>query len=266
MAELLAPPPDAPPKPEPLLCECGTPVVPAWWPAGKLPRWIRGTRCGACLERDEADRRRKRDEAERRRTLRERILRADIDGMRRRQTLEAFQAMPGTASALKAATAFATCQELPARGILFVGPNGSGKTHLATAILNTVLDRDLRVTGAFVTFAGYLRRLMAAFSDSERAGDADSLRRLMESVGLLVLDDLGAAGKKRSGWDSEELVGVLDARDATGRPLIATTDLGERGLEEHLGPRVVSRLYGMCRVVPMADGETEAQDYRRRRG
>lgn len=264
IAELLTPPADAPPKPDSVPCGCGAMVEAQWWP-GKPPRWIRAATCATCLKRAEQGRRRQRAEAERQRCLRERLKRAGLDGVRRRQTFRAFRPVPGTTSALAAAQAFSACEKLPHRGLLFVGTNGAGKTLLATAILNAALDRDLRLTGAFVTFAGYLRRLRAAFSDPERAGDAESLRLLMESVDLLVVDDLGAAAKRRGGWDAEELVGVLDARDAAGRPLIATTDLGGEELEEHLGPRVVSRLYGMCRIVPMADGDVEAQDYRRRR-
>jgi len=264
MAEIIGPPRNAAPKPEPLQCKCGAEVEAVWWP-GRQPRWLRGTRCAACLDRDERRRRSEKAEAERRRCLRERLEHAGLDGLRREQTLQAFEPVPGTASALRAAGTFGACEELPHRGILFVGRNGSGKTHLATAVLNAVLDGHLRLTGAFVTFAGYLRRMRAAFSNPERTMDADSLRHLMGSVDLLVLDDLGAVARRRGGWDAEELVSVFDEREIAGRPLIATTDLGEEELEEHLGRRVVSRLYGMCQVVPMADGDTEAADYRRRR-
>ena len=61
-----------------------------------------------------------------------------------------------------------------------------------------------------------------------------------------------------------KLLHLLEEREDRALPLLSTTDVGEADLIRHLGNRVVSRLWGMCEVVPMADGDAAAEDYRKR--
>ncbi len=91
--------------------------------------------------------------------------------------------------------------------------------------------------------------------------EPESLRETVVSVGLLVLDDLGAARRTGGEWDSEELVRVLNRRIESGLPLIATADLSPDQMADRLGARVVDRLYEACRVVPI-----ECGSYRREMG
>lgn len=268
MSELIGPPPDAPPQPEPGTCgTCGTATQPVWIAAGERPRWWVPSSCPTCLAAANEVRQRERAATEHATWLRERIERAGLGGVRRLQTFTAFRRVPGTQGALAAAQQFAkvcTVEELPARGILFVGENGSGKTLLATAILNYVLEENHTLSALLVRFSDYLLKLRASFGNREDATRATDLRQVMATVDLLVMDDLGAAAMARSEWDSEELARVLEDRELAGIPLLATCDLSEAELERRLGKRIVSRLFGMCRVVPMADGPVAAADYRRR--
>ncbi len=267
MSELLGPPPGAPPAPPPLLCEggCGAKVAPFWTAFATNPGWWQPRLCDACSQKKRAEERRAQAERERLQCMRERIARAGLIEGLQNKTFENFQVLPGTQTSFAAARAFASqaVELLPERGLMFVGSNGAGKSHLSAAILHHALDGNHRLTGAFVRFSAYLKKLQQSFDGSQAVGP-DDLRATMQSVSVLVLDDIGAAAARSRGWDREELVELLEERAVLRLPLVTSTDLDEAGLTDHLGKRVVSRLYGACRIVPMADGEIEAGDFRRR--
>jgi DNA replication protein DnaC len=127
--------------------------------------------------------------------------------------------------------------------------NGAGKTHLALAVLNQLLDGGEHL-GLFIELADYLAALRASFGSQER--DTDELRDLAAQVDFLVLDDVGAAAIREGeagDWVREELVRLLNRRLAHRLPLIVTTDQPRHELERRLGRRVVSRLYEACRMV-----------------
>jgi len=268
MADLLSPPPDAPRPPEPRPCAagfCETMVSASWLPFSSPPGWWQPRLCESCsatrTERESLER----AEALRRKGLRDRLQTAGLAHGLQAMTFDTFRSEPGTESAIAAARTFAAAaaEALPQRGIMFVGVNGSGKTHLGAAILRHVLDGNYRVSGAFVRFSTYLRLIVRSL-DGDRGSGAEELRSTMRTVDLLVLDDIGAAAERARRWDREELVELLEERALRRRPLITSTDLNEDALAEHLGNRVVSRLYGICEMVPMAEGEIEAGDFRRR--
>ncbi len=268
MGDLIGPPPDAAPKPEDGKCvECGRRTEPFWVPLGREPGWLVPERCGLCShrrrEREQADR-----DGERLRKWRaERYGRAGLTRGRREKTFENFRLRLGTEVAEQAgmelvcALAEGRPTREPTKGLLFVGVNGCGKTHLALAILNRALDANPNLTGAFVEFADYLELLRRSFRAPEQYIEPESLRETVVSVGLLVLDDLGAARRTGGEWDSEELVRVLNRRIESGLPLIATADLSPDQMADRLGARVVDRLYEACRVVPI-----ECGSYRREMG
>jgi len=268
MSELIGPPLGAPPKPAAGTCAtCGKVVEAVWIPGIEKPRWWVPSLCADCLAAAQGVRRQQQEAEAHSAWLRERIERAGLGGVRRLQTFAVFRPVPGTRGALAAAQQFAkVCagEALPSRGLLFVGENGSGKTLLATAVLNYVLEENHTLSALLVRFSDYLLKLRAAFGNRDDVMRAMDLRQVMATVDLLVMDDLGAAAMTRSEWDSEELARVLEDRDLAGLPILATCDLSGAELERRLGRRIVSRLFGMCRVVPMADGPVEAADYRRR--
>src|SRR5206468_1001327 len=75
------------------------------------------------------------------------------------------------------------------KGLLFVGREGTGKTHVAIAALREVLRRGY--TGLYWNVPELfleLRRIMAEQGSTSEADIFDEARR----VDLLVLDDLGA--------------------------------------------------------------------------
>lgn len=160
-------------------------------------------------------------------------------------------------------------------GLLFTGPTGVGKTHLAVAVIGGLIQR-YRVHARFVDTTALIHRLQSTFEPGSSRGKQEVLNPILEAE-ILVLDDLGA--QKQSDWVSEILYLVLNERYSSRSPTIVTTNLRlEPGREpsrdpldsadrprprrESMGQRLpaslVSRLHEMTRVI-----QIEAGDFRR---
>jgi len=147
-------------------------------------------------------------------------------------------------------------------GLLISGPVGVGKTHLAVAILNELVDAK-GATALFCDFSDLLDRIQASFGKGSEENQDDIVAPYRDAQ-LLVLDELGA--RRPSDWVREVLYGLLNTRYNRGRLTILTTNFGDepdgRGgetLEMRVGPPVRSRLYEMCQLVAI-----EAEDFRKR--
>ena len=140
------------------------------------------------------------------------------------------------------------------QGILMVGCTGSGKTHLALAILREIVVKGY--TGLYYNVPELLNELRDTYNEPSEQIESDILN-LAGEVGLLVLDDLGA--ERTSGWVRDRLFLIINRRYEALKPILVTTNLDWRELEEQVGERIVSRLYEMCPLVL----EFPREDYRR---
>lgn len=128
-------------------------------------------------------------------------------------------------------------------GIVMSGMPGTGKSHLATAILQSVMPSSV---GLYITCASLIRAVRATWSrDSERT-EVDVLREL-GTVALLVIDEVGVSG----GTDNEQalIFDVLDRRYRDMRPTILLTNLDKSGFKTFVGDRVFDRLTETARWV-----------------
>lgn len=136
---------------------------------------------------------------------------------------------------------FASNWKYGRNGIVFYGPTGTGKTHLACAIANKMIR-------SHEIYTRFLRSV-----DIPRA-DQEALESLVtEDIPLLILDDIGAEkGTERS---LECLYFIVDGRAWNGLPTIYTTNFRQPELQSRLtggyGERIVSRLIGHCQWVPV---------------
>jgi len=140
-------------------------------------------------------------------------------------------------------------------GIMLVGPVGTGKTHLAIAILQELIKKGH--AGAYVTVPELLDEIRDSISSEVRGGSA-KLMQLVKTIPVLVLDDLGT--EKATEWVRERLYVIINARYEDMKPTIITTNCGIEELQERIGERTVSRLWEMCKGVVL-----EGEDRRKRR-
>jgi DNA replication protein DnaC len=132
--------------------------------------------------------------------------------------------------AFDAAVEFA---ESPTGWVVFTGPYGSGKTHLAAAIAN--YHHDLGDPHLFVVVPDLLDHLRATFSpDSFVRFD----RRFEEvrSTPLLILDDLGT--QSMTPWVREKLFQIFNYRYNAELPTVITTSDYREEMDARLRSRI----------------------------
>ncbi|MFN8160461.1 MAG: ATP-binding protein [Solirubrobacterales bacterium] len=128
------------------------------------------------------------------------------------------------------------------KGLWLMGDTGTGKTTLAMLASKQAIERGRSV--AIYSLPKLLARIRRTY-DSEPGGDSYlSFFERLTSVDLLHIDDLGA--EKRSDWVLEQLYALVNERYEAERPLLVTTNLDQRSLEEQIGARTVSRLVEIC--------------------
>lgn len=129
------------------------------------------------------------------------------------------------------------------KSLFLVGPIGTGKSHLAFAILNNLLRAG--IPGIAVTVPDLMDELRPKNGES---GENDEKMRTLKSVDFLILDDLGA--QKNSDWVTERLFILLNARYAEMLPTVITSNNYLEELEKIPGwQRIVDRLIEMCELI-----------------
>ena len=140
------------------------------------------------------------------------------------------------------------------RNCLYIaGPTGTGKTHVAACVANALLEQGRSVY--FATASDLLIRLR-----EEARGDAQELglRRRVESVDLLILDDCGK--ETFTEWRLSTLFGIVNARYENRLPILLTSNYSPRELQHRLVPpngdsltaeALMDRLLQCCRVADL---------------
>ncbi|MBQ6536698.1 MAG: ATP-binding protein [Firmicutes bacterium] len=142
------------------------------------------------------------------------------------------------------------------RGLLLMGKVGCGKTHLAAATANRVLDQGGEAL--FLVVPEFLDQLRFSYRrENEGLDEAEIISRTY-NVPLLVLDDLGA--HNYSDWVCNKLFTIINHRYNRNLPSVITTNLDLRDLEDKIGDRSTSRIVEMCRISNIL--VPEGQDHR----
>ncbi|MCA1590482.1 MAG: ATP-binding protein [Acidobacteria bacterium] len=163
--------------------------------------------------------------------------------------------------ALKFAMNFTNEFPVVSQGLLFTGPVGVGKTHLAVSILKGLAERGC--SGLFREFGALLKEIQDSYNPSTKTSELAVLSPVL-NADVLVLDELGAA--KPTDWVRDTMAHIINSRYNDNKLTIFTTNYpdvrskeGEEILEDRIGVRLRSRLFEMCRTVTV-----QGEDYRRR--
>ena len=150
-------------------------------------------------------------------------------------------------------------------GLLFVGPSGRGKTHLAVSVLRKLIETK-GVEGRFYDFHHLLQEIQGTYDSLSQSSKSAVLQPVLD-VEVLLLDELTAP--RPTDWMRETLAYVINSRYNDKKVTLITTTLSPRkGRKTHrapsgevlpdlesslvqLGDTLSSRLYEMCRVVEM---------------
>ena len=147
-------------------------------------------------------------------------------------------------------------------GLLFIGETGVGKTHLAVAALNALIQRGFE--GVFFDYQTLLDRIRSGYDRTSGSMDKEAYRLALDCE-ILLLDDLGA--HRVTDWVEDTVASIITHRCNHRKPVIVTTNLPAPGnesnkakdsLSDRIGVRAWSRLNEMCKVVQMPNVE----DYR----
>jgi DNA replication protein DnaC len=162
-------------------------------------------------------------------------------------------------TAQKYASWFAMNYPAVDRGILFTGPVGIGKTHLAVSILKGLTERGFPCL--FYEFGALLKEIQDSYNPNTKASELAVLAPVL-NADVLVLDELGAS--KPTDWVRDTMAHIINTRYNDRKATIFTTNYPderkndrEDTLEDRIGVRLRSRLFEMCRTIEM-----KGSDYR----
>ncbi len=134
---------------------------------------------------------------------------------------------------------------------------GVGKTHLACALANALIDirrkTKVNIAGAvisnpcpvyFTTENELLLRIRNCFISG--AETEDKVYQALRMFKLLIIDDVGKVKPRDYSFLQGVYFALIDERYTSGKDIIITTNLSGAELEAHIGGACADRLREMC--------------------
>lgn len=166
-------------------------------------------------------------------------------------SFEDFDAsVPGTDRAYEEAMNFA--QNPVERWLVLSGPVGVGKTHLAVAIAQHVIERH-QMNAYFAAVPDLMDHLRSTFAPGTDEAYDERFEEIRNAQ-LLVLDDLGT--ENATPWAREKLYQIINHRYVERLPTVITTNVDLRTIDDRVASRMLdSRISSHI--------EIDADDFRR---
>ncbi len=125
------------------------------------------------------------------------------------------------------------------QGILLWGTVGTGKSFTAACIANELIDRGIPVI--MTSFVKILQNIQG------KPEQEKNLMNWMNDARLLVIDDLGT--ERNTDYALEKVYNIIDSRYRAGKPLILTTNMTVKEMQENVDiryKRIYDRIFEMC--------------------
>src|SRR5688572_20695356 len=195
-----------------------------------------------------------------------------------------FVSEPGTSQENAILQAHKLALEYPAvdRGLIFMGPAGIGKTHLAVSIIRDLTEKGF--ASVFCEFGSLLKQIQDSYNPVSKSSELKVLEPVFQAD-VLVLDELGATVP--TDWVRDTMYQIINRRyndkkltifttNYLDEPRVQTSENESDGartfskkatsdriremttLEDRIGTRLRSRLYEMCHELRI-----EGDDYRK---
>lgn len=247
---------------------CGKPIPWEGWSFGTYLQLYPNVPICDCIGAQEEEKaRQEAEEAERKRQIEQRKAEAFAEKIRQimadsgmddkfhLRTFETFEMTGDNGEAFMACKAYAQHFEQikheEKNGLYIYGPMGTGKTHLAAAIANEILQEGQPFI--MMTATKILQRIRKSYQGGDLT-EYDLLQTFRE-IPLLIIDDLGKEAATE--WSASLIFQLINARYETMLPTIITTNYSQQDLIRRLTPRgssdqitaaaTVDRLKEMCR-------------------
>lgn len=125
--------------------------------------------------------------------------------------------------------------------LILLGSVGTGKTHMANAILIDVRKRK-RIVGRYQDFLSLIKMIKRSFGSKSNGdlNESELMRQVLDSP-LLILDELGHKTSD-SDWENTVLFEIINHRYNENKSTIVVSNKNQDGLRKVLGERAFSRI------------------------
>lgn len=134
------------------------------------------------------------------------------------------------------------------KGLLLTGDIGTGKTHLALALGNELIDRFYSVY--FGNVVDILSFIKSTYSSSSNISEEQAIDIMTQKVDLFIIDDLGK--ENNTEYTLSMLYQLINRVYENEKTIIITTNETSQELVNKLGGRgqaIISRITEMCKPL-----------------
>ena len=182
--------------------------------------------------------------------------RAGIEGRLQDRSLNGFEAKTSEQkAAIEIADIFA--RDGGPAWLAFCGATGTGKSHLAVAIVNYVIESYSRSV-CYVKVIEMMRRFRATYHHGPGETEQDVANHY-KKIRFLILDEFGIR-KELSEWERMTLDDILDHRCEQQRRTLIVSNMTAKDMFAAAGERIESRFADCGQIVNFTWG-----DYRKRK-